>query len=506
MTMFYNAFNRVEQGGGGDIPDLYATLHVVTKFPSNAGKTVDVSARRFNDSEHIVAHGTLSSSSDSNGFYSCDIIVPCIGLFSVRVSGEHNNTLIAVNELYGADEQEPIIVEVGKTLYGVCARAGMYSDNLYVSDADKLNEVVYRPAHSMTTKKTVFTKVGGTSYKWFVPIRYQYSANAAPSNMSTVDAASREYYNLPSDHNRIEMYAFKAPSHTGVIRAISFDFTFSSTYASKKGGTYYKMFYTLQKVNYHVRLYGHATADSAAELICERNFTDADCVLQAMRASSSNAASLEFFYHTPATLYFNSATDYEYYYMIISHNSTEQSTLGTYINDIQMYSDQANTIPLLGSPTSGGDTAILRSFGRLYNPGAMLMKGRLTTGSSQCYTQDTPGAAVTSFKRVKHIKHISARAYRTTADPATLKLSVENDLPSILDSITSSQASNPVYTFTVDAINTDPEENDSVIDTDVVCSPSVDVCIYAKTNLLSASNANIYLHSMCVSGYDYLEC
>jgi hypothetical protein len=504
MTMFYNAFNRVEEGGGST-PDLYATLHVVTKFPSNAGKTVDVSARRFNDSEHIIAHGTLSSSSDSNGLYSCDVIVPCIGLYSVRVSGEHNNTLIAVNELYEADDQEPITVEVGKTLYGVYARTGMYSDNLYVDAADQLLEMVYRPSHSLTTKTTTFTKVGGTAYKYFIPSRYPYSAVAAPISMNTVDSASREYYNIPDDHNRIEMYAFKAPSHTGVIRAISLDFAFTSVYASKKGGDYYKMFCTFQKVSYYIRLYGHATSTSEAELICERDFTDADCVLQSMRATSSNAASLEFLYHVPAALYFNSDTDYEYYYMIISHNSSVQATLGSSINDVQMYSDQANIVPLLGSPTSGGDPAIMRSTGRLYNPGAMLMKGRLTTSSLQGYVQSNPGAAFTSCKRVKHIKHISAKAYRTVSDPAELKLSVENDLPSILDSISSSQASNPVYTFTVDAIDTDPEEDDNVIDTDVVCEPSTDVCIYAKTNLLSASNANIYLHSMCISGYDYLE-
>lgn len=503
MTMFYNAFNRVEEGGGGGgTPDLYATLHVVTKFPSNAGKTVNVSARRFNDSEHLVTQGTLSSTANASGFYSCDVIVPCIGLFSVQVSNEHNNTLIAINELNSANEQTPITVEVGKTLYGICARASAYSDNVYVDDADKLVEAVYRPNHVMSTHKTTFTKLGSAVYKWFTPSRAMFTTLSAPTSMSTVDAQSRVYYNLPDSHNRIDMFGFKAPSHNGTVRAISLDIIPTSIYASKNGGEYYKMLYTLQKFDYRIRLYGHATEESEAELICERDITDADCVLHAVRVNSSSAASSEYLYHAPVALYFNTDTDYEYYYMTISYNSTLQNAVGTYINDIQMYSDQANVIPLVGSPISAGDSTILRSYGRLYNPGAMLMKGRVT--SNQCYAQNIPGAAVTSFKRVKHVKHISARAYRTSSNPAELQLSVENDIPAILDSTQSSHAANPVYTFTIDAVDTNPADDDNVIDTDVICEPSIDVCVYMKSVLTGTGNVNVYLHSMCISGYDYL--
>lgn len=126
MTMFYNAFNRVEEGGGGGgtVPDNYVKLDIKCYASSMAGKSVDIKLRQavFQPQQYSLCTAKLASVVSADGYYHIagDVYVTQVGCYEVSIQGEY-----AISEIFvSAIDQSTIPLVVYPTLYGLFNRGG----------------------------------------------------------------------------------------------------------------------------------------------------------------------------------------------------------------------------------------------------------------------------------------------------------------------------------------------------------------------------------------------
>lgn len=125
MTMFYNAFNRVEEGGGGGgtVPDHYVKLDVKCHESSMAGKTIDVFlSSTYTDQEYSLGSAKLSSVVSADGYYHVagDLYITQQGRYIIRVAGEFASTELYVSTI----DNSTVTVIVYPTLYGLFDTGG----------------------------------------------------------------------------------------------------------------------------------------------------------------------------------------------------------------------------------------------------------------------------------------------------------------------------------------------------------------------------------------------
>lgn len=126
MTMFYNAFNRVEEvgGGGGTAPDNYVKLDIKCHAAAMAGKSLDIKLRQAvcQPQQHTLCTAKLASVLSADGYYHVagDVYITQIGCYEVSIHGEY-----AISEIFVSTiDNSTVQLVVYPTLYGLFNRGG----------------------------------------------------------------------------------------------------------------------------------------------------------------------------------------------------------------------------------------------------------------------------------------------------------------------------------------------------------------------------------------------
>lgn len=126
MTMFYNAFNRVEEGGGGGgtVPDNYVKLDIKCHASAMAGKSLDIKLRQDvrQPQQYTLCTAKLASVLSADGYYHVagDVYITQVGCYEVSIQGEY-----AISEIFVSTiDNSTVQLVVYPTLYGLFNRGG----------------------------------------------------------------------------------------------------------------------------------------------------------------------------------------------------------------------------------------------------------------------------------------------------------------------------------------------------------------------------------------------
>ena len=143
MAMFYNAFNRAEEGGsgGGTVPEQYLPIDICCTYPEYAGVTVNVYVTRTDAPRLKVCTLTLSTTATSGVYHTTEMFyAPGLCSYEFQIDGQECYVPYRVRTL---DKTHVVTLYVFPTLYGIWDAA-----NTAMSPGSSQRLVYYNTAHA----------------------------------------------------------------------------------------------------------------------------------------------------------------------------------------------------------------------------------------------------------------------------------------------------------------------------------------------------------------------
>ena len=230
MTMFYNAFNRVEEGGGGGstVPDQYLPIDICCTYPEYAGATVNVYLTRTDAPRIKVSTLTLSTTATSGVYHTIDMFyAPGLCSYEFQIDGQECYVPYRVRTL---DKTHPVTLYVFPTLYGIWDAASSAA-----SPGSDQRLVYYNTAHANSENTPAWEAPSGADQTEAVP-QYGfigYLGVGATSSRYTAPTgytpgSAREEEDSILEHSYCGIGILGAESPAGVVKYFTCNIVMSS--------------------------------------------------------------------------------------------------------------------------------------------------------------------------------------------------------------------------------------------------------------------------------------
>lgn len=512
MTMFYNAFNRVEEGGSGPTGP-YKVLHV--ECSTNPGGTVNVSLD-IGTTEPVlipISTATLSTSKDANNKYTCDIRVYACGSYVLNIDGCMSTSRAVVTRLDEAIKT----VKLYKNLYGIiprlCYGSSVNTNKVYTNTTLDLSgrtiNVSQGGVHSGDGHSRMFNATNIAGYKNYMS-RTSQAPGAAQRPVYT------ELFNIPEEiSNGFSFGSFMYVLDTGaVVKALSFttvldlSTSIATSYASVSSYKNHPVFNT--PLAYEPNGISYSTLfrlvllgvdeNNVAHILGGTDCTDVTDVyaLPVMAGTSSAASSISYAANVTIDCADNTVEYSKYLFCFIGNSVSNDITT---ICNLQLYVDDPTEIEITGI---AGGIAYRDPYPIMYGP--ISYAGYLRT------PDNTSAQQVSSNKLqllgINTVAPFVATKVRVKADVTTaLSIGLTNSALDLAWLKTRSN-SGSITTFSTDAYKTHfakPLTNVPITSSDEV-TVALDDLEPSNTHVLGihANGSAVKLYGLCIDGYQYM--
>lgn len=512
MTMFYNAFNRVEEGGGGPTGP-YKVLHV--ECSTNPGDTVNVSLD-IGTTEPVlvpISTATLSTSKDANNKYTCDIRVYACGSYVLNIDGCMSTSRAVVTTL----DETTKTVKLYKNLYGIiprlCYNSSVNTDKLYANATLDLSgntiTVSQGNVHSGNDHARMFNATNIIGYK-------NYLSRTAQSPGAAQRPVYAELFGIPEEIS--DAFSFGSFMYvldtSAVVKALSFttvldlSTSVASDYASVSSYKNHPIFNT--PLAYEPSGISYSTLFKLVLLGVDENnvahiLGGADCtdvtdtyMLPTMAGTSSAASSISYAANVTIDCSDNTVAYSKYLFCFIGKSLSRDITT---VCNLQLYVDNPTEIEITG--IAGGAA---------YRDPYPIMHGPISYAGYLRTPDNTSAQQVSSnklqFLGINTVAPFAATKVRVKADVTTALSIGLIDSSRDLAWLKTRSNSGPITTFSTNEYKAHfakPLTSVPITSSDEV-TVTLDDLEPSNTHVLGihANGSVVKLYGLCIVGYQYI--